>query len=194
MYLNDVYNHLRSKTEEYNTKRVLLAKVRDKINEGVYAGSLLAELQETEKALSITLNKFVDQTIKEAQGIFDAEVERLEEENSLRAADLSDDAKILESGILLKKKDIDMMLARPENQNETMRRLINDYVDRNKIKDPATGLKMNVPGRQNQGEIDSVKHNAAVLTYYKRWMPGEENLKMLDKFLPDQAAEAQEEQ
>ena len=195
-YLDDVYDVFKEHTASIHKTLAEIWDLQEKIDSGLYGIDSQQEFYRQRDELKTGIkDRDIPAAMDAARAPFKREIKRLQALDAVNGADLSEDAKLLSSGIRLRKKDVDDLLAKPENNNPTMKRLISDYLEKHTVNDPDTGkrYKLHYTGhdtdvRQVEREMDALTH------YYARWIADEKAYSMLDGFMPDQAAFARGEE
>lgn len=170
-----IYNDLKTSTNEIAS---VIAE-RDKLSADIHSGRFSQNTVNNELAL-----KLLDTKLKASRMIHDAlqgaknKVAQFRKdvanENNLNPADLTDDIKLLQPGIVLNERDIEGMLERNKD-NKTMVQVILRYANERNIK----------VNRVYAGgtEEETIANNLdTILRYYENWIDKPDALVMLDKF------------
>ena len=161
-----------------NTLRAPKAKLRDleeKIHSGNYTNQGVSSLGSEASEIKYSINQASGNIIKRARERLAEYQKEIEAENRLDPSQLTDDTKLMQPGIVLKKADIEAMLERNAD-NKTMTQIILRYAQEKDIK--LDGV-FYIGG---QREIETAKNLNGILDYYERWLPTDKAVEMLEKF------------
>lgn len=174
--IETVYNSLDAKTDDIIGMGVQCKEIDKKINSGRYSQKTIdTELKPKLFEANQKYRKACDDALNEARELVAQYRADAAEEDKLNPAELTDDVKLMQSGIILKPRDIEGMLKRNEG-NKTMTQIILRYAEENKID---TG-RVHYIGAQEYEEtargLDQIIH------YYGRWIDKPNSKEMLRKF------------
>lgn len=174
--IETVYNHLDAKTDDIIGMGVQCKEIDKKINSGRYTQKTIdSELKPKLDELRRNQRKACDAALNEARELVEQYRFDAAEQDKLNPAELTDDVKLLQSGIYLKPRDIEGMLRRNEG-NKTMTQIILRYAEENKID---TG---NVHYRGAVEYEDTARGLEQIIYYYGRWIDKANSKQMLRKF------------
>ena len=173
-----VYDSLRESTEALAETKKEYDAVEKKASSGKYSHQELEKnIYPAMSRLRIQMRQDAEQAIRNAQGLvtkYRADNEAL---NRLDPAQITDDIKLLQSGIQLLPKDIDAILERSRG-NRTMTQLAFRYAKEHNI--DVAGLR----GKYEYGrkEEELAKNLEGTVHIYERWITKPNALAMLDRF------------
>ena len=171
-----VYETLDSRTDDIIGMGVACKQIEEKINSGRYSQKTIDnELKPKLDSMRINQRKACEDALNEARSLISQFREDNAKANQLNPAELTDDVKLLQSGIVLKPRDIEGMLERNEN-NRTMIQVILRYAEENKIDVGKTYYS------GGQEEEKTAKALDSILYYYKNWIDKPNAKKMLNRF------------
>lgn len=170
-----VYNALAISTAEIGKKVEALAKLEEKMRSGRYSQKTNDEFFFKTVALRREIESDSNTAIEDAKAIVEQYRRDAAKLNNLDPAQLTDDVKLLQSGIILLPRDIQAMLER-NNGNRTMTQIILRFAEANDID---VGNTVFMEGKQ---EEETAKNIDEVLHYYAKWIGKPNAKKMLDKF------------
>lgn len=178
-----VYNTLDSHTEKINEVMAQRDAVEEKINSNRYTQQVLKEeIYPKRDELRRKIRSMCDTAFKDAQSHIDQYRQDVEEENRLDPAQLTDDVKLLQPGIILNAQDIQGMLRRNE-ENKTMLQVILRYAEANDID---TGKTYYVGG---QAEKETARNLESIMYYYKNWIDKPNGRETLRRFFSETGIE-----
>lgn len=171
-----VYNTLDNYTDEIGKTIAEQQKLEEKINSGRYSEQTLRnEVYPKRDELRHKINSMRDSALQAAKGIISQYRIDAAEKNNLDPAELTDDVKLLQAGIVLKPRDIQGMLKRNED-NRTMTQIILRYAEEHNID---TGKTYYVGGQQEEETARALDN---IIHYYKNWIDKPNAKVMLNKF------------
>ena len=174
--IQTVYETLDSRTDEIIGMANQVNELDSKIKSGRYSQMTITnELQPKMDELRTARNKACQSALDEARNAIAQYRADNAELNKLNPSELTDDVKLLQSGIVLKPRDIEGMLKRNEG-NRTMTQIILRYAQENKID---TGHNYFVGGQQ---EEETARSLDSIIYYYKNWIDKPNAKEMLNKF------------
>ena len=174
--IQTVYETLDSRTDEIIGMADAINELDNKIKSGRYSQMTITnELEPKKRELSRLRQDACHNALDEARSLISQFREDNAKVNQLNPAELTDDVKLLQSGIILKPRDIEGMLERNEG-NRTMTQIILRYADENKINTD----KIYYYGGQE--EEKTAKALDSILYYYKNWIDKPNAKRMLDRF------------
>lgn len=171
----DVYEILKKKTLEASAVKKKIAELDADIGSGDYSTRKMEELSEQRYDLAVKLRNIVAAARQEARQYVEKYKAELEEQDSLRGEDLTDDARLFTAGVPLTRADLEAILAR-NSGNRTMEQLTIRFAEANNIELPVRY----VGNRQAIEEADAFL--SAVDLYCDHWIEDEKALDMLQKF------------
>lgn len=134
----------------------------DKMNSGKYSKEYIEKnLKPESTRLFVTLGAEEGEVRREATAMINDYLRQLKDADSLHGKDITDDAKILNCGIKLKKEDLLDMLRHNEG-NSTMQQIIIRHAEQN-------GIRLGVAFVGNKKIIDNVEALADTLRYTIPW-------------------------
>lgn len=173
--IETVYESLKGSTEEVQKAVKSLDTLEKEIDSGRYSPQALrGEIGEKRNELRKKVESATTAAFREAESLIDQYKKDVKESNRLDPADLTDDVKLLQPGIVLKAEDIKGMLERNQD-NKTMTQIILRYAEEHGIK---TGTYY-VGGHAEEQSAENLK---GVLSIYKGWIAEPNAMDMLDTF------------
>jgi hypothetical protein len=170
-----IYNDLKTSTNEIASVIAERDKLSADISSGRYSGDAIQkELEPQLIDARLKANRMIHDALQGAKNKVAQFRKDVASENNLNPADLTDDIKLLQPGIVLMERDIDGMLERNKD-NKTMVQVILRYADEHNIK----------VNRVYAGgtEEETIANNLdTILRYYENWIDKPDALVMLDKF------------
>ena len=165
-----VYNTLDSHTEEIGKVIAERDALEEKIKSNRYTPQVLKEeIYPRRDELKSKVRTMCDAALKEAQSHIDQYKADAAEMNNLDPAALTDDVKLLQSGITLLPRDIQGMIKRNEG-NRTMLQIILRYAKEHNIDMKGTFYVGGEAEKQNANNLDTL------IYYYSRWIDKEKAL------------------
>lgn len=164
---------IRKNAKEINVKRKKYDELQGKVQElraaqakGYNnAGEINRVLNECTN-LNIEIKSQAAKARKEAEELCDKEINRLYALDMPKAAELSDDAELLKSGISLSKSELEFIANKAENKNHTMNRLIYQYAKSN-------GIELSYEARaladhsEEMAGVNSLKESCSI---FEKWL------------------------
>lgn len=174
--IENVYDTLSTHTEKIGSAIAERDSLEEKIKAGRYSPQALRdEIYPQRDELNRKIENMTAAAFKEAESQIAQFRQDVAESNRLDPADLTDDVKLLQPGIILTPEDIQGMIKRNED-NRTMLQVILRYAQQNNID---TGNLLYVGGQQ---EEETAQNLEGILYYYKKWINEPKALEMLDQF------------
>lgn len=174
--IQTVYETLDARTDDIIGMGVACKEIEKKINSGRYSQKTIDnELTPKLNELQDSYEKACINALDEAKSLVSKFREDNARANQLNPAELTDDVKLLQSGIILKPRDIEGMLERNVG-NRTMTQVILRYAEENKI---ALGRTYYTGGQEEEETARSLDN---ILYYYARWINKPNAKEMLNKF------------
>lgn len=171
-----VYNTLESHTEEIGRAVSECETLEEKIKSGRYTPQVLRdEIYPKRDEIRRKITSMCESAIAEAENHISQYRADAAELNNLDPAELTDDVKLLQSGITLLSRDIQGMLKR-NSGNRTMTQIILRYAKEHNIETNGTFY---IGG---QKEEETAKSLDTILFYYKGWIDKPNAKEMLNKF------------
>lgn len=170
-----VYDTLGAHTDEISAVIAERDALDEKIKSGRYSAQALKEMNPMRDSLKRQVRDMCDAALQDASKHIDQYKADAAALNNLDPAELTDDVKLLQSGITLLPRDIQGMLKRNE-KNRTMTQIILRYA---KEHDIDTGGNYYIGGQQ---EAETARNLETIVFYYKNWIDKPNAKEMLDKF------------
>ena len=171
-----VYEMLDSRTDEIIGMANQINELDSKVKSGRYSQMTITnEFQPKMAELRSARDKACKSALDEARSLISEFRKDNAKVNQLNPAELTDDVKLLQPGIVLKPRDIEGMLERNAD-NRTMTQIILRYAEENKINTD----KIYYYGGQE--EEKTAKALDSILYYYKNWIDKPNAKEMLNKF------------
>ncbi len=179
--VNDVVASLEKDTKAYMEKAAELSALQAKINSDDYAESLKREWRVKANSLRDTMEIMKKNAGNEARKIYDDKIEELRIADMPKSEELTDDVKLLNSGVKLTRDEVIYLLQKQENKNPTMHRLIMQYANEH---------KMDIPQEErvyinNHSAIMQLEGGKSAINYYLRWFDKPNAIDMLYKMYGD---------
>lgn len=175
MIENDVYSLLKERTEQAAAVSTNLSAVNAEIKSGRYTSEALKEYYDKQSDLRGKLNSIVEGADRDARQLVAAYQDKLRDEDCLDPKELTDDVKLLSSGLPLLPRDLKMILERNKG-NRTMLQLTLRYAKQHDID----------LGTYYTGNEQKIKDANNLLTtiglYTSHWMKENNAATMLDRF------------
>ena len=174
--VSTVFDTLDSRTEEIGKVMAERDALEEKIKANRYTPQVLKnEIYPKRDELRRKITSMCNTALKEAQSHIDQYRQDAAELNNLDPAELTDDVKLLQSGITLLPRDVQGMLKR-NSGNRTMTQVILRYAQEHNID---TGGTYYIGG---QAEEENARNLEGILYYYKNWIDKPNGREMLRKF------------
>ena len=171
-----VFDTLEARTDEISKDIAERDRLEEKIKSGRYSPQALKDnFYPKRDALRRKIETASEEAIQEARNLVAQYRADVAEANRLDPSQLTDDVKLLQSGIVLKPADIQGMLKRNEG-NRTMLQVILRFAEANGID---TGKTYYIGG---QAEENNARNLETILFYYKKWIDKPNAKDMLYKF------------
>lgn len=171
-----VYSTLESHTDEISKVIAERDALEEKAKSGRYTPQALKDdIYPKRDELRRKVQSMCDSALQEAKGHVEQYRRDAAAMNNLDPAELTDDVKLLQSGITLLPRDIQGILKRCEG-NRTMTQIVLRYA---KEHDIDTGGTFYIGGQQ---EEQTARGLDTILTYYKNWIDKPNAKEMLTKF------------
>jgi len=175
-----VYSTLEEATKDLTPTRDELEALEGEIRSGRYSSHVMQhEIYPKRDALKSTLQGKRDAAISKAHALVAQYRQDAAELDNLDPADLTDDIKLFQSGIVLLSRDIEAVLKRNAG-NRTMTQIALRYAKEHDIDMKGTFYIGGEAERQNADNLDTL------IRYYERWIDKENALQMLDAFFHPQ--------
>lgn len=177
--IETVYNELQIGTETVGKIRAEYAALEAEAKSGRYTPQVIAkEYSPKLQELRMKMRTESEQTIRKAQ----AHVARYREEsarlNDLDAAKLTDDYRLLTSGISLNAHDLEKIIDNAPD-NRTMRTLVRRYAKEH-------GIEIGAKYRMDDHPEERIANNLdGCIDYYSKWIGKEGDAKILDRFFTE---------
>ena len=173
--VSDVYGVLRERTREAKQVKEKLSAVEEKIRSGNYSSKGLGELYTQRDELKRELNIICSVALNESKKIVTDYQEQLRAEECLNPSELTDDVRLLSSGIPLLPRDVKAILERSKT-NRTMTQLALRYAE-------AHDIDVGVEYKGNAGKITEAETlNSIAGNYVKNWMQSDIADQMLGQY------------
>lgn len=174
--VRNVYDGLKGGVDCVAGMKSQISILDGKIDSGVYSPELVKGFREKKAELSKNIRMELDSAIKranEAVEQYSLDVEK--RYNTMDPKELTDDIRLLQTGVPLKQSDLHDILDRSEG-NVTMRNLVLRYAKQN-------GIEVSGKYKQDgQAEKNRAKTLFGLISYYSRWIGEPQARKMLDVF------------
>lgn len=185
----DVYDYLKTRTEEIREDKMLLKVLEKKIESRDYSNEAKNRFRNDAQELRASINYRIHESMSGAKKIIKDYLNEVDRENRLDPKQITDDMKLMTPGIYLTEKDIQAMLER-NAENRTMTQIILRYAKENNIL-PKESFGLYVHGDEERKEADALE---TTVQYYERWMGGDSAESMLNRFfnvwdVPDETLE-----
>ena len=132
-FYEEIAKSVRSSAKKMRDLTERMDKLREQKDSGDYSKDYIAKNINPELfSEKRVLDELKVAGMKEIQALCDSYTSELQDEDTLKGSELTDDARLLSSGIKLNKNDLDAMLRRNEG-NRTMTQLILRHAEANKI-------------------------------------------------------------
>lgn len=162
--INSVYESLKESTPGVVEAAAEYNAIEDKIKSNRYSRDTLNnEIYPKRDMLRESLETKTSDALKKARGLVEQYRQDAADRETLNPAELTDDIKLLQSGISLNTKDIKGMLKRNTN-NRTMSQIILRYAADHNID---TGGVIYVGG---EAEAETAKHLDEIISIYGKWI------------------------
>ena len=162
--------------EEINAK---IAMIDRDIKSGDYSQERTAKLIMKRGELRQELEKTAAAAERDAKQIVMEYQEELRQQDCLDPSELTDDVKLLSSGLNLLPRDIEAIISRNEG-NRTMTQLAVRYA-----KDHDIEIQSRWAGNE-QAIREAEQYNYVIDVYTSHWIASGKGLEMLDKFIPQE--------
>ena len=174
--VQNVYDALKADTEDIGKIVVRRDELEDAIKSGKYTPQALRdEIYPERDNLRGQVAGKREAAINKAKALVQQYRKDSEKLNDLNPADITDDIKLLQSGVTLRERDIVSILDRNAG-NRTMLQLAMRYAEDH-------GIDMHgryyIGGQQEQRTADNLD---TLIDYYSRWIDKRNAVEMLDKF------------
>lgn len=174
--INNVYNTLKTSTAELHKKIAEYNALKEKEKSGIYSREYLEKnVRPKMTELKREIERDKEAAISGAKGIVAAYQDELRDMDNLHPEDITEDAKLFTAGIKLKRRDIEAILARNQD-NATMTQIALRYAEENGVD---LGRKLYIG---HQAEIQEAGGVASAVDYYNRWIDKPNAGEMLNKF------------
>ena len=171
-----VYDTLAEATKEINPVIAQREDLEGKIRSNRYSSQALRdEIYPQRDALKRKIEGACSAAISKAKALVQQYRQDAAELDNLDPADITDDIKLFQSGIVLLPRDIQAILKRNAN-NRTMTQIALRYAQEHDIDMKGTFYIGGEAERQNADNLDTLIH------YYEKWIDKGNGLEMLDKF------------
>lgn len=176
--INNVYNTLKTSTAELHKKIAEYNALKEKEKSGIYSREYLEKNVRPKMAeLKREIERDKAAAISGAKGIVAAYQDELRDKDNLHPEDITEDAKLFTAGIKLKRRDIEAILARNQD-NATMTQIALRYAEENGV-DLGRDKKYYYG---HQAEIQEAEGVTGAVSYYDRWIDKPNAGEMLNKF------------
>ena len=174
--VGSVYSTLQSGTEAMHKGMDEYKALDEKINSGLYTQKMINEEFLPKKTeLKSQYESTISKALSDAYSLIDNYESEVAEMDSLDPAEITDDIKLLQSGIKLTDRDLKSMLKRNED-NRTMTQLILRYAEEKKIE--VGSVYQSSLSRERQ-KINGLRE---VTKRYERYMYDDDAKDVLDRF------------
>ena len=171
-----VYNLMQKRAEEIGKAVAERDKLEEKIKSGRYSAQALRdEVYPKRDTLRQEIRNSTDNAIKEAKALIEQYRKDANALNDLDPSEITDDLKLMQSGISLRPNDIQAILRRNAN-NRTMLQLTLRYAAEHKI---STNGTFYIGGQREKETADNLDE---MLHYVAKYIDKPEAKEMIDKF------------
>ena len=175
--VRNVYFSLKERTAGIQEKVAEYNKLAEMEKSGKYSGqylnkSLLPQMRE----LKTAIERDKEAALNAANALVEDYQNKLRDLDNLHPEDITEDAKLFTSGIKLKAKDINAILARNQG-NATMEQMAIRYAEENGV-----DLGRNVHYIGHQAQIREAGGVSSAVHYYGRWIDKPNAEVILNKF------------
>lgn len=170
-----IYEILKKKALEVRAVKKKIDELDADIGSGDFSPKKVEALTAQRYDLHRKLQNITTEARQEARQFVEKYKTELEEQDSLRGEDLTDDARLLSAGIPLNQRDLEAILNR-SSDNRTMQQLVLRYAE-------ANGIEMSVRYVGNRRAIEEADtFLSAVDLFCDHWIEDKKALEMLRKF------------
>ena len=174
--VKDVYTTLQKRAEEIGKAVAERDRLEEKIKSGRYSSQTLnAEVYPKRDALRQEIRSSSDNAIKEAKALIEQYRKDADALNDLDPAQITDDIKLLQPGIVLTSRDVKAIIERNKT-NRTMTQIALRYAKQNNID---VGGTIYVGGEAERETADTLD---GLLYYVAKYIDKPEAKEMIDKF------------
>lgn len=173
--VQEMYEFLVEKTDEVNKLIGTSDAIEEKIGSGRYSDAVIRqELRPQRDEIRLEIKAKSEQAIRDAKAKVNEFRQKVQAENTLNPADLTDDIKLLRAGITLTADDLRAMLDR-NSDNKTMVQVILRFAKEHDIN---VGVYY-TGGDAEKATADELDN---ILNYYADWIGTPQASETLDKF------------
>ncbi len=177
--VNDVYQSLKDNTREVQKVAEEKRTLEKKIKNNVYSAETInKKIMPCIADLRQKLESMKNQSISSAKELVNNFRREVDAENNLDPQEITDDIKLLSSGLPLTERDIETIIKRNEN-NRTMNILALRYAAQHDLKIDNRSYSFELNQKRALETADALDQ---ILGYYSKWIDTEKALYMLDKF------------
>lgn len=173
--IQTVFNSLERDTLELQRTVADRAEIDTELSDGRYSDEYKKELSTRRDELTRKIERDSDAAIRKAKALAAQYREEAEAMVNLDPAQITDDIKLLQAGIMLKERDIRAILKRSEN-NPTMTQMALRYAEEHNIQIDRSGYIGNAAELETANTVDERIH------YYAHWIDKPNAVDMLHKF------------
>lgn len=186
MAIKKVYETLKESREEI---RILMDEVQEYqvlCDSDIYSEKYKEKLKEKVREGKQAINRKKQDTRRKVQDIVTEAVSVYEEMDTPKAGDLSEDVKLLDTGIKLNAKETLRLLQKKQNQNPTMRRLIlTAYKTGNNLNDNQVRETLPISERIYVGHQNEIAETQSLIgvadIFLDRWVETDRAESFLDR-------------
>lgn len=173
--ITGVYNTLRDGTKVVSGKKAELYALDEKIASGRYSDPVVKDYKEQRAELSKSIRMESDNTLRRAnESIEQYKAEAAARKNMLKPSEITDDIRLLQVGVTLKRNDLESILDRNEG-NRTMFHIVTRYAKEH-------GIEIGGKYRLDDGEDELVANALSmVVNRYGGWINTGKAREMLNK-------------
>lgn len=177
--MQTVINELTNRADEIAKLRGEVARLDETIKSGRASQQVIErELQPARTDARIQITRCKEAALRTVAGIVNQHIKELENADTVKPDELNDDLKVLNSGISLTKRDLQVMLER-NSDNRTMSRMILQWAREHGI-DTGTAYVGNEQAIENARNI-----NSAASLYVNHWIDSDKAHEMVQKMFVD---------
>lgn len=184
--INSVYDSLKTSTEDLAKKTKKLVELEALERSKIYSHEYLnGHIRPEMFALRREIEHDKKEALANAKGIVEKFQDELREKDCLNPADITQDAVLFTSGVKLKARDVEAILARNKG-NRTMEQMALRFTQENNID---LGRKIYVG---HESEIQEAGGVSRAVDYFGRWITEPNALAMLDRFFSTEGESVEE--
>lgn len=177
--LNTVYDELKEATTEIQKVVTEKNDLEDRVKSNRYsAETVKREFEPRIDDLKQKIRSMKEKTFADAKALVSSYRAEMDERNNLDASELTDDIRLLQSGIPLTERDVEHILRRAEN-NRTMSIVALRYAEQHGLKIQHRPYTFEL---EQQAARDTANALDEIIAYFPRWIDTNRAFIMLDQF------------